>query len=125
MRGHCRGAAVEFLSGTWDNLAVPRRVDRLTLEQLFYAAACAAAERCGAPPRYVELFRDDVADPEAVETLADRDPGFRVDLAALDDPLSFVAALAQYSSLGRVWGQIIDQLPATGIIAVPIRGSIQ
>ena len=53
-----------------------RRGVEYTPEQVFYAAACAFAERSGVEPRYVELFREDVADPEAVDTLADRDPGF-------------------------------------------------
>jgi hypothetical protein len=65
-----------------------------TPEQVFYAAACAFAERSGVEPRYVELFREDVADPEAVDTLADRDPGFRVSAAGRLDPASFVAQLS-------------------------------
>ena len=95
-----------------------------TPEQVFYAAACALAERSGVEPRFVELFRDDVADPEAVDTLADRDPGFRVSVAGLLDPVSYVARLASAGGREDVWSQIVDQLP-TPSVTVPIRGTIQ
>src|SRR5579884_3499541 len=97
---------------------------RYTPAQVVYAAACAYAERMGVAPRHVELFRDDVADPEAVDTLADRDPGFRLDLAELIDPAAYVAALAREASLGHVWSQVVDQLPAPPLVAVPIRGTV-
>ncbi|HZR00494.1 MAG TPA: hypothetical protein VFC93_16955 [Chloroflexota bacterium] len=94
-----------------------------TPAQVFYAAACAYAERCGVAPRFVELFRDDVADPEAVDTLADRDPGFRVDVAGLLDPAAYVGLLARGAGQASVWAQVLDQLPAP-TIAVPIRGTV-
>lgn len=95
-----------------------------TPEQVFYAAACAYAERLGVAPRYVELFPDDVADPEAVDTLADRDPGFRVDVAGLIDPIAYLASTAREVGLLHVWSQLVDQLPARPVTAVPIRGVI-
>ena len=75
-------------------------------------------------PRYVELFREGVADPEAVDTLADRDPGLRVELAALLDPLEYVGLLAHGAGLAHVWSQVLDQLPAPTPTAVPIRGTV-
>src|SRR5581483_980967 len=77
----------------------------------------------GVAPRFVELFRDDVADPEAVDTLADRDPGFRVDVAGLLDPAAYVGLLARGAGQASVWAQVLDQLPAP-TIAVPIRGTV-
>lgn len=103
--------------------AAGRRVE-YTPEQLFYAAACALAERAAVEPRFVELFRDDVADPEAVDTLADRDPGIRVALGALHDPAGYVAWLAAAAGRGHVWSQVLDQLPAPPPVLVPIRGTI-
>src|SRR5262249_28027241 len=93
-------------------------------QQVLYAAACAYAERVGVAPRYVELFREDVEDPEAVDTLADRDPGFRVDVGKVLDPVVFLTALARETGLAHVWSQIVDQLPAPPIVAVPIRGTV-
>jgi hypothetical protein len=95
-----------------------------TPEQVFYAAACAFAERRGVEPRYVELFREDVADPEAVDTLADRDPGFRVGTSGLVDPASYLARLSSACGRADVWSQIVDQLP-TPTVVVPIRGTIE
>ena len=95
-----------------------------TPEQVLYAAACAYADRLSVAPRYVELFRDDVADPEAVDTLADRDPGFRIELSGLMDPLAFVTILAREAGLGHVWSQVVDQLPAPPVVTVPIRGVV-
>ena len=101
-----------------------RRLGTVTPRQVFYAAACAHAERLGVQPRYVELFRDDVADPEAVDTLADRDPGFRVALDDLPDAATYLARLAASARLDHVWAQIIDQLPTPHVV-VPLRGTIQ
>ena len=95
-----------------------------TPEQVLYAAACSYAERLGVAPRYVELFREDVADPEAVDTLAERDPGFRIDLSGLIDPLAFVTTLAREASLTHAWSQVVDQLPAPPVVTVPIRGVV-
>jgi hypothetical protein len=95
-----------------------------TPEQVFYAAACAFAERSGVAPRHVELFREDVADPEAVDTLADRDPGIRIDLTGLLDPASYVARLSGACGRANVWSQIVDQLPTPAVV-VPIRGTIE
>jgi hypothetical protein len=95
-----------------------------TPEQVFYAAACAIAERSGVEPRYVELFREGVDDPEAVDTLADRDPGFRVGAAGLRDPAGYVARLSSACGREHVWTQIVDQLP-TGAVLVPIRGTVE
>ena len=95
-----------------------------TPEQVLYAAACAYAERLGVAPRYVELFPEDVADPEAVDTLADRDPGFRVDVAGLLDPAVYLAAMAREVGLTHVWSQLVDQLPNRPVVSVPIRGEV-
>jgi hypothetical protein len=103
---------------------VARSSTTYTPEQVLYAAACAYAERLEVAPRYVELFREDVADPEAVETLADRDPGFRVDLAGLIDPAAYLAAMAREAGLAHVWSQLVDQLPSRPVVTVPIRGVI-
>jgi hypothetical protein len=101
-----------------------RRVEH-TPEQLFYAAACALAERVGVEPRYVELFRDDVADPEAVDTLADRDPGMRIALGELRDPVGYVASLAAGAEREHIWSQVLDQLPSLPAVIVPIRGTVE
>jgi hypothetical protein len=106
-----------------DAVAATRGVE-YTPDQIFYAAACAFAERSGVEPRYVELFRDDVADPEAVDTLADRDPGFRVSAAGRLDPASFVARLSGACGREDVWSQIVDQLPTQAVL-VPIRGTVE
>jgi hypothetical protein len=106
-----------------DTVAARRGVE-YTPEQVFYAAACAIAERSGVEPRYVELFREGVDDPEAVDTLADRDPGFRVGAAGLLDPASYVAWLSSACGREHVWSQIVDQLP-TGAVLVPIRGTVE
>ena len=95
-----------------------------TPEQVFYAAACAFAERSGVEPRYVELFREDVADPEAVDTLADRDPGFRIGSAGLLDPATYVGRLSSACGREHVWSQIVDQLPIPAV-QVPIRGTVE
>ena len=95
-----------------------------TPEQVFYAAACSIAERSGVDPRYVELFREGVADPEAVDTLADRDPGFRIGLAGLLDPASYVGRLSSACGREHVWSQIVDQLPTRAVL-VPIRGTVE
>jgi hypothetical protein len=95
-----------------------------TPEQVFYAAACAFAERAGVELAFVELFRDDVADPEAVDTLADRDPGFRVALGDLFDPASYVTRLAAACAREHVWSQIADQLPTPSVV-VSVRGTIE
>ena len=96
----------------------------LTPGQVFYAAACAYAEWAGVDPRNVELYRDDVADPEAVDTLAARDPGARVALVGLADAGEYVARLATSARLEHVWSQVHDQLPAPNPVAVPIRGTV-
>jgi hypothetical protein len=103
---------------------VERSSTTYTPEQVLYAAACAYAERLGVAPRYVELFRDDIAEPEAVDTLADRDPGFRIDLSGLIDPLAYVSLLARETELAHVWSQVVDQLPARPVVTVPIRGVV-
>lgn len=103
---------------------MPRSSTTYTPDQVLYAAACAYAERMGVAPRYVELFRDDVADPEAVDTLADRDPGFRIDLAGLIDPGAYLASMAREAGLPNVWSQLVDQLPTRPVTSVPIRGVI-
>jgi hypothetical protein len=96
----------------------------VTPRQLFYAAACAYAERLGVQPRFIELFRDDLADPEAVDTLADRDPGFRVALDDLPDAAAYLSRLAGPARLDHVLPQIVDQLPTPHVL-VPLRGTIQ
>lgn len=93
-------------------------------EAVFYAAACAYAERSAVQPRFVELFSEDSADPEAVETLADRDPGFRLALDAIDEPAAYVTALAALTRLEHVWAQIVDQLPSPHRV-VPVRGIVR
>jgi hypothetical protein len=103
---------------------VGRRLQTVTPEQVFYAAACAYAEALGVQPRYLELFRDDLADPEAVDTLADRDPGFRVQLDRLADPVAYLPRLAAATRLDHVWAQVADQLPTPHVL-VPVRGTIQ
>jgi hypothetical protein len=97
---------------------------RYTPEQLFYAAVGALAERAGVPPRHIELFRDDVDDPEAVDTLASRDPGFRIDLSRVADTSGFLAALASAAGCRSAYAQILDQLPTTPTVIVPIRGTV-
>ena len=99
------------------------RREKVTPAAVFYAAACAYAEGAGVQPRFVELFREDSADPEAVETLADRDPGFRVALE-LAEPAAYVAGLSALSQLEHVWSQIVDQLPGLHRV-VPVRGTVQ
>ena len=101
-----------------------RRGVEYTPEQVFYAAACGLAERSGVEPRYIELFREGVDDPEAVDTLADRDPGFRVDATGLLDPAAFVARLSSACGREHVWSQIVDQLPTRAVL-VPIRGTVE
>lgn len=101
-----------------------RSIPTYTPQQVLYAAACAYAERLSVAPRYVELFREDVADPEAVDTLADRDPGFRVDPVGLLDPVAYLTALAHEVGLAHVWSQVLDQLPARPVVAVQIRGVV-
>jgi hypothetical protein len=103
---------------------VGRRLGTVTPRQLFYAAACAYAERLGVQPRYIELFRDDLADPEAVDTLADRDPGFRVALDDLPDAAAYLGRLAGPARLDHVLTQVVDQLPTPHVL-VPLRGTIQ
>ena len=101
-----------------------RRGVEYTPEQLFYAAACAFAERAGVDLAFVELFPDDVADPEAVDTLADRDPGFRIGVGELLDPASYVTRLASACAREHVWSQVADQLPTPAVL-VPVRGTIE
>src|SRR5687767_11351863 len=101
-----------------------RGLGSVTPEALFYAAACAYAERAAVQPRFVELFREDSADPEAVDTLADRDPGFRVALDELPEPVAYVTSLAAATHLGHVWSQVVDQLPADHRV-VSVRGTVQ
>ena len=101
-----------------------RRLGTVSPEQVFYAAACGYAERVGVKPRYVELFRDDLADPEAVDTLADRDPGFRVALDHLPDAVAYLTRLAAATRLDQVWAQVADQLPTPHVL-VPVRGTIR
>lgn len=103
---------------------MPRSSTTYTPEQVLYAAACAYAEWLEVAPRYVELFRDDVADPEAVDTLADRDPGFRVDLTGLIDPVAYLTLMARDVGLANVLSQLLDQLPARPVVSVPIRGVV-
>ena len=100
------------------------RLGTVTPQALFYAVACAYAERAAVQPRFVELFREDSADPEEVDTLADRDPGFRVDLDGVPEPVAYVAGLAALSHLEHVWSQIVDQLPTSHRV-VPVRGTVQ
>lgn len=100
------------------------RLGTVTPGQVFYAAACAYAERAGVQPRFVELFRDDMADPEAVETLSERDPGFRVALDGLPDAPTYLARLASAARLEHVWAQVTDQLPSPQVL-VPVRGTIE
>jgi hypothetical protein len=100
------------------------RLGTITPGALFYAAACAAAERSGVQPRFVELFQEGSADPEAVDTLAARDPGFRVSLDEVHDPAAYLASLAAAARLEHVWSQVVDQLPA-GHRVVPVRGTVQ
>ena len=101
-----------------------RALGTVTPQAVFYAAACAYAERTSVQPRFVELFQEGSDDPEAVDTLADRDPGFRVALDDLTEPASYVTALAGATQLGHVWSQVVDQLPA-GHRVVPVRGTVQ
>ncbi|HEV8637362.1 MAG TPA: hypothetical protein VG370_24340 [Chloroflexota bacterium] len=101
-----------------------RRLETVSPEQVFYAAACGYAERVGVQPRYVELFRDDLADPEAVDRLADRDPGFRVALDDVPDAVAYLTRLAAATRLAHVWAQVADQLPTPHVL-VPVRGTIQ
>ena len=105
-------------------MAAGRRGVTYTPEQVFYAAACAFAERAGVEPRFVELFRDDVADPEAVDTLAERDPGFRIAVGELLDPSAYVGRLATACAREHVWSQIVDQVPTPAVV-VPIRGTVE
>jgi hypothetical protein len=107
-----------------ESVLVGRRLRTVTPAQVFYAAACAYAEALGVQPRYVELFRDDLADPEAVDTLAERDPAFRVALDGLPDGAAYLSRLAASARLDHVWAQIVDQLPAPHVL-VPLRGTIQ
>jgi hypothetical protein len=100
------------------------RLGTITPGAVFYAAACAYAERSGTQPRFVELFQEGSADPEAVDTLAARDPGFRLSLDDLLDPTAYVAGLAAGARLAHVWSQVVDQLPA-GHRIVPVRGTVQ
>jgi hypothetical protein len=104
---------------------VARREAVYTPQQAFYAAACAFAETIGAQTRYLELFREGVDDPEAVDTLASRDPGFRISLAGLDDPAGYVGILAAGSGCRHVWAQIADQLPTPSVVVVPVRGTVE
>jgi hypothetical protein len=101
-----------------------RGLGSITPEAVFYAALCAYAERAAVQPRFVELFQEGSADPEAVDTLADRDPGFRVALDDLTEPAAYLTALAGATHLGHVWSQVVDQLPAEHRV-VPVKGTVQ
>ena len=101
-----------------------RGLRTVTPEAVFYAAACALAERSAVQARFVELFSEDSADPEAVDTLGDRDPGFRLNLDTLDDAAGYVGGLAVLARLEHVWTQVLDQLPS-GHRVVPVRGIVR